>query len=58
MKYHYDENEEIPPEVCDKYHEILGIANFKTMYAHKCLNELLELERKENEADQPNSGNN
>lgn len=44
----FELNEEIPVEICDKYHDILGISNFTTMYAHKALNAQLELEE-ENE---------
>ena len=45
----FDDNEEIPQEICEKYKEILGISNFKTIYAHKALNAQLEQEEK-NEA--------
>lgn len=37
-------DEDIPEELCEKYHDILGISNFKTEYAHKALNAQLELE--------------
>lgn len=41
----FELNEEIPCELCEKYHDILGICDFTTEYAHKAINAQLELEQ-------------
>lgn len=49
----FELDEEIPEDLCEKYHDILGISNFKTLWAHKALNAQLELEEKDNEVSIP-----
>lgn len=40
----FEMDEEIPAVVCEKYKYILGLTDFTTMYAHKALNNQLEVE--------------